>query len=617
MENNIEILENIMKPYFDKKKEIESVSDTLENNKKLMSKEIHNLKTSRIERRKELEVELENLRVRYKVTIEDFKQKQEREIDEYIEQLMGSNPHLSATYASFIRKDLEQQYNKKSEKIENDFKLREEQLISEIKLLKSVSEEEKNEKNDLSKLNNSLDFSRVDLREMVELKDELRKKLFAERKRLNLELLDLKEEQELYEKTSLELNENQLNLIQVMDKLSNFKYEYNDQNQVVNSDEWRKLYEESNLISTKIQDLTKLLLEKNSVVHKINDINKSLERVEEYISLTELTKEETASVMMSMTPWERKEYDRRKSIKSLDIPVEDVPQFINIYDLEFVKAQNAENKSVTSKTEQENFFETAYEGVMHILDKSPKIKTHDVFEVNAIDDENTTSVDSMEDLYTDIYNDIAKELDTMKAIRMILDDGLNKNKRSFEIKENGEQNYVQVGVVDTRLDSGETIELPSGELLSENDIIEGIEKIYNKNDHDRKTYVVEGSQEENKFSKNYVNKIKQALKKCTALKLVKEKTLQETDLIRVHGKEKVKNFFKKFNVALAVEKNTGEKYEGNYIEKEDAKKILSELINKKSPYWTKKILAKLNQKRVKNQSEPLVDIESDDKVKIR
>lgn len=607
MENNIEILENIMKPYFDKKKEIEGAPAVLENEKESTSKEIHDLKNARISRRKELEVELENLRVEHKIAIQDFEEKQEKEISEYINQLINSNPALSSTYVSFVRNDLEQQYNVRLKEKEDRFKEKEQQLIEEINSLKSVSDEEKQEKQNLQQLNNALDFSRVDLREMVEIKDELRKKLFAERKRLNFELLDLKSEQESYEEISLELKEQQLKFTEVMDKLSNFKYEYNEQNQVINSDDWRILYEESNLISKEIQVLTKLLSEKMEIVHKLNDVNKSLEKVEEYIKLTELTKEETAAVMMSMTPWEREEYDRRKASKSSAISVEDIPKLLNPYSLESEIEENTENKSTSSKVEFQDLFDTAYDEIKE-EEKLSQFESIDIYDAEYVDEENDTVVNNADDLYTDIYDDIIKELDAMKTIRMVLSDGLNENKRSFEIRENDEQNYEQVGVVDTRSNKGDIIKLPSGELLNEKDIIEGIEKLYNNKDQDEKTHIVEESQEESKFSKKYINKIKRALKKYTALKLVKEKTLQEADLIRVHGKEKIKNIFKKFNIGLVVEKNTGEKYEGNYIEKEDAKKVISKLINKKAPCWTKNIVEKLKEDKAERTSKTIYDL---------
>ena len=58
MENNLEILENIMKPYFDKKKEIDNVPVALENEKNEQANKIREMKAKRIGKRKELEEEL-------------------------------------------------------------------------------------------------------------------------------------------------------------------------------------------------------------------------------------------------------------------------------------------------------------------------------------------------------------------------------------------------------------------------------------------------------------------------------------------------------------------------------------------------------------------------------
>ena len=57
MENNLEILENIMKPYFDKKKEIENVPVDLQNEKDEASNKLREMKNERTGKRKELEKE--------------------------------------------------------------------------------------------------------------------------------------------------------------------------------------------------------------------------------------------------------------------------------------------------------------------------------------------------------------------------------------------------------------------------------------------------------------------------------------------------------------------------------------------------------------------------------
>ena len=186
--NNLEILDNIMQPYFDKKKEIAEVPLVLENEKKEVDSKIHELEKSRIEKRKSLELELESLRVRTNIYIKELEEKKEKEIESYLSETMDSSSNFYVGYGSFLRKDLEQQYNKELELVKEKFKNQEEQLVSEIDSLKNVSEDERNEKQNLEKLSNKLDYTRVYLREMVELKDDLRKKLFAERKKLNSKL---------------------------------------------------------------------------------------------------------------------------------------------------------------------------------------------------------------------------------------------------------------------------------------------------------------------------------------------------------------------------------------------------------------------------------------------
>ena len=141
---------------------------------------------------KALELELEQLRVKKTVTIREFQESKEKEIDEYISQTISTDSNFYAGYGSMLRKDLQHQYNKELEEIKERFELRENELISEIEKLKE--EPEKEEKNN-------------PIKEQVDL------------------ILELKKEQENFDSS--------------LEELSNFKYEYNDQNQVVNGSKWR------------------------------------------------------------------------------------------------------------------------------------------------------------------------------------------------------------------------------------------------------------------------------------------------------------------------------------------------------------------------------------------
>ena len=76
MENSLEILQNIMKPYFDKKAEIENKPAELENDKSIQLDKIKEMRQERINRRKELEIELEELESK----IEELKNDREEKI---------------------------------------------------------------------------------------------------------------------------------------------------------------------------------------------------------------------------------------------------------------------------------------------------------------------------------------------------------------------------------------------------------------------------------------------------------------------------------------------------------------------------------------------------------
>ena len=79
-------LEEIMKPYYDKKDNIEK---------------------QYIERKSFLNLRLENLR-----------NNKAREIEEYVQNAVAERPNFYAGYGAMIRKDLEQAYAKKEQELE-------------------------------------------------------------------------------------------------------------------------------------------------------------------------------------------------------------------------------------------------------------------------------------------------------------------------------------------------------------------------------------------------------------------------------------------------------------------------------------------------------------------
>jgi len=543
MESNLEILDSIMKPYFDKKKEIENVPFQLEKEKQETANAIREMRNERINRRKELELELENVRVRHKIAIEDFKEKMEKEIEEYINSTISSNPNLTAAYGTFIRNDLKRShydndelrmgYDDRLKQLEDRFKTQEEALLVEIANLKVVTQEEKNNKQALDRLGNQLDNSRVDLREMVEIKDELRKKLFQERKRLSLKLNELKPEYEEYNKIVEDLKQYQIKLNEIVDKLSNFKYEYNEQNQVVNNDEWKVLQEERVLISNKITDLTNVLIERNNIIHEVNDVKKSLDKIEEYLTLTELTKEETAAVMMSMTPWEKAEYDRRKG------------DLVEIDD----------NKEYTYEEQDREIV-----------------------------------VEDMENLISVIFNDVVKTISNLKSVKI---NGskkrLGKDEYYISSKTNGDP-YKQVGTVK----ADESIKLPCGEYVNKADIVEAAEKLYTK--PKAITYIVKETGKVYEMSKDAVNRLKQSLKKCTTINLVRENKLSKLDLLKVFGKKKTNDVMEQVQIGELKHSNLEE---GEYINKNETIVAFEDMFVSKKLHWLKKLVGGLKDKKEK------------------
>lgn len=524
MKNNLEVLEEIMKPYFDKKKEIESAPIVLENEKSTYASKIHDLKTERISKRKELEDELENLKARSKVVIEDYKEKMNREIEEYISKAMDTNSNFFAGYGSMLRKDLEQEYSKKLKELEASFKEKEQAMIAEINSLKIVSEDEKNEKQALDLLDKKTDYSKVDLRELFEIKGNLRKQLIAEQKRLNFEL-----------------KQQQINFDSAMLKLDAFKYEYNDQQQVINGAEWRKIYESSNEISD-----------------KMNEIRNALKKVEEYLNLTEPTKEETAAVMMSMTHWEKAEYDRRKDISS-----NSDGEYNNNYD------------DLIDETRKID------EDMVEIND--PVISKYEEKDGNIV-------VDDMENLLKTIYNEVVKEAMKLNSVKISESkEKLGKDEYYISSKKDDED-YKVNGTVNFSND--ESIKLPCGEYINSDDINEALKNLFNKTKG--RTYIVKETGKEYKISRLTVEKLKQKLKKCSTIKLVKEKKISKLDLLKVFGKQKSDSIVKEVEIGQLKDSKLAE---GDYINRNELIANLDNLFTNKKLDWLRNFSDTLKSKK--------------------
>ena len=273
-------LEEIMKPYFDKQKEIKNNYEVRKNSLRLQ--------------------------------LEKIRDNKESEIAEYIQNAVLDGRDFYAGYSAMIREDLERAYAQKESELEKE--------------IASVDK-----------------YYRVDVKEAIEIKGEIRKELVAAKKELELDLMEAKIEFDT-----------------VMFKLKKFNYVYDENHNVLNADEFKELYAESNrLIEVKYGYETEL------------------KKLDEYLQMTELTEEEIKIGMMSMTPWEKEEYDRRKvsKMESMDdLKTEDSVNMEKLYQLNEEIENDIENIEIAESDEDEELDNDIIELVEKISEEIVKEK---------------------------------------------------------------------------------------------------------------------------------------------------------------------------------------------------------------------------------------------------
>ncbi len=458
-------IEEIMKPYFDKK---------LEFDKKYKAEE--DVINKCLEEKRFLELRLERLR-----------DNKEREISEYLQNEVLNRPGFVGYEA--VRKDLENSYLQR----ENELKERINELDNEINFQRT-------------KVPSEIDkYYRLDIRELVELKEQARKPLMAAKKELELKI---REAQINYETLGL--------------KITRFESKYDENYNCINGDEFRKLWNERDLITEQ-----KYALEQQ------------LKTVNEYIALTELTREEINTVMMSMTPWEKEEYDRRQSLIN---KVEEV-----------------------------------------IKPDEPVVEepTPEVVEPENQIIENQTVVDSVSELIGTIFSDV---ISSAKKRSIQLSD--NEDMRYLSVRSNTDEDYKLVGSVD----SEKSIEIASGIYLNKNDINKALNN-YSKQNKGR-TFKVNGIDKTFEVTKQCIKKVKESLRECGIIKLLREKKLSSFDLKRVYGKAKGEEYSKMVELGEVKTKLPA----GDYVNLNDFAVNLKNLFAEKSPSWIERVKDKMKKR---------------------
>ena len=470
-------LEEIMKPYYDKKENIEK---------------------QYIERKSFLNLRLENLR-----------NNKAREIEEYVQNAVAERPDFYAGYGAMIRKDLEQAYAKKEQELEQEIK--------------------DNDK-----------YYRLDVRELVSIKEDLRKKLISARKEIELQIAEV----------GVQLDSLKL-------KYARFEPVYDENYNMLNGDERTKIFNENHrLIEVKY------------------NLEKQLEAIKENLSITEITKEEASILMMSLTPWEQEELNRRRAsreVENVEVPSIETPEEIESEVTDPVEEDK--NDEITEETPVVTEEEPVAE-----LPEEPEI----VPEEEKIE-EDVVLVDSFKALLDTVFEDV---LNSAKKLRTIKLEGSNPVQLSTRNNEDPEYNYAG--------DLEESVSLPNGAYLNKRDIFKALDN-YRKENKGR-TFKVKGYNDTFEINRKTIRLVKKHLRECSAIKLVSEKKLGHFDIKRVYGKEQADKFVELGKVETKMAS-------GEYINLNEFAYNLKDVFAEKGITWFEKFKNKLSRKQKKQPVE--------------
>lgn len=549
-------LEEIMRPYYEKQ---EKIIETKKQVEESIVKQAEDYAASNTANIRTLELRLERLR-----------NNREQEINEYIENEIAKSPYLYATHAASIRKDLEFEYDIKEKEIQ-------EEIERELTRQKNTS---------IEPIRN---YYNVDVRELVELKGEIRKSLISAKRQLELNLMEIKIQHDT-----------------TMYKLSTFEYIYDESHRVQNADEFRKLYEESNRI----------------VEAKYNYENQ-LKKIEEYLSVTELTTEEIKICMMSMESWEKEEYDRRKGLENVqepvvpvieepvvevtDEPVAEVTQepIVGLIEeepiVEVIEEEPVTEEELPFEIMEEDLLpleddvidieelEEAQEELSDVIARD-LINTEEVISVPQVkyDEYDNVIVENYDDLLNHIYHDIVMSTKQLSSIKLDPSKSeLPSDKLYFSEKNDLSQDYNVSGTI-------KSIDLPNGVYLNEQDISEGLDELEKSNKG--RTFIVESIDKEFNITKKTVNMLKQTLKKCSTIKLLEQKKISNFDIKRVFGKNHSEEQVDLGNVDTNLRA-------GNYINLDNLFNNLSNLFVEKKENWFKQTFDKIISKEEEAKKE--------------
>ena len=542
----MEKLEQIMKPYLDKKEEIEKILNKPEEQRKA----IKNIVDRRNNERKVLEMRLEHLR-----------DNKEREINEYLQEYAMTS--ASSNYLQIIKADLEKAYREKEEEILKD--------LSEFDA--STQEEILNVEESFKTNGKSLDEYQ---KELNEISDSMLKQLYQEEQKLQ-EKLDIQKDKEFH----------------LQRQRRYFKYEYNEQNQLVNAYKYKELQDEIDSVEVKIRDIEaklKMISEYRNDI-KNHTYNNWAVSVSQSQNISDSVKEE--------------------EIEMVSLPVDETVTTIDAEEniLTNVEEENTvvtvEKENISTNVEEENLDETVSTIEEEQIEETneSEIENRNSFgtpilpvdDIDIIEDEirynvlranKKIVVDTYTDLIKMVYCDIMKELNDINTLRLDTSKGGLKESEAYISEKNNDASYSILGKVDLGNDEN-SIELPCGEYINSSDFDQAVEEYYNKNKG--VTYEVQGYNARLKITPKTLKKFKNELKRSSEFSLTKNSKTSKTDTRKVAVKMDngdVKTIATVYSELPA----------DDYISRNKTIYTLSNLFKQKNKSWISRALEKFESK---------------------
>lgn len=402
--------------------------------------------------------------------------------------------------------------------------------------------------------------------------DSLEKQLNELNKKI--ELFDLKDNvvrDLLSEQNTLivDLQEKNVEFNNIMLELSNFKYEYSEHHLITNGDEWKKIYKKS-----------------KDIADEISDLKSALNMINEYLNLLGINNKKELIANADENVINEQLVDEPTIEDSKTVEEELVEEPV----VEDSEIEEEENVVEDTKSEEEPVQPEIRDIYSHISDDI--IDSDDPVKVSYSSDDYKFIVDNYSELLKLVYNDVIEEAVNMRSIKLNSSKtNLESSERYFSVKKDKDSMYKVDGEVDLTKD--EPIKLPNGEYINLKDFTGALKAYYTRNK--AKTFVVNSINKELTLSTVEIYKIKSKLKRCSTIKLVKDKKIGQLDVRRIYGKEKAQEYLEE---SKSMESEIGtialDNFpEGEYVYRNELIFNLKKLFTEKQVGWLRKMSDKI------------------------